>query len=120
VELPAGMKGIDILAFRGCTSLREVVCQSTSPWAIEDMAFDEDTYATATLIVPPGTAAKYRRLSGWKQFAHIEEATTGISSPSASTVSPHHRYHLDGTVALTAYGLTVDADTGKKYYWRRN
>lgn len=119
VEIPAAVTTIDILAFRGCTGLRTIVSENTTPRAIEDMAFDDDTYATATLIVPPGTTNKYKRLAGWKLFSHIEEATTDISVPSASTSSPHTRYQLNGTTAPTAEGITIDADKGRKYYLRR-
>ena len=119
VEIPAGVTSIDILAFRGCTGLRTVVCESTAPSAIEDMAFDDDTYANATLIVPAGTAEKYKRLAGWKQFTHIEEGTTGITVPTASS-SHRTLYRLNGTLAQTAEGLTINADTGRKYYLKRH
>lgn len=73
VELPARLQNIDILAFRGCTGLKEVVCTSTAPKAIEDMAFDDDTYASSTLYVPVGTTAAYKKLAGWRLFQHIVE-----------------------------------------------
>lgn len=83
LELPSGLKSIDILAFRGCTGLKEVVCTNRTPQSIEDMAFDDDTYATATLYVPEGTAASYRKLAGWRKFQHIKE---GVGIELASTM----------------------------------
>ena len=116
VEIPAAVKGIDILAFRGCTGLRTVVSESLAPSAIEKQAFDADTYANATLIVPAGSAEKYRSQEGWKQFAHIEEGTTGITPPTAAAASRPTRYRLDGTVARNDYGITLDPVTRKKLY----
>lgn len=116
VELPTDVTGIDILAFRGCTSLRTVVAESINPYPIEKQAFDADTYANATLIVPAGSAEKYRSQEGWKQFAHIEEGTTGITPPTAAAASRPTRYRLDGTVARNDYGITLDPVTRKKLY----
>ena len=106
------MQSIDILAFRGCSALTTIVTNNSSPRAIEELAFDDDTYATATLIVPAGTATQYKRLSGWKRFQHIEEvAPTSISS-HPSSLSLHSQIPVFPT---SSYTIFIDSQTNKKH-----
>lgn len=124
VVLPASVVSIDLLAFRGCTSLTTVVSENTAPHAIEDFAFDDDTYERATLIVPPGTINTYKRLAGWKNFKQIEEAEpNAIHTPQTSHSSLANEdsktagkvlYTLDGALTPHTQGIVITQD-GKKY-----
>lgn len=116
VELPASVQSIDILSFRGCSALTTIVTENSAPRAIEELAFDDDTYDTATLIVPAGTATQYKRLSGWKRFQHIEEATstglTSLSSPQPLSDS------LIPLFPTSSHTISFDSQTNKKYlFW---
>ncbi len=125
VELPSSVVVVDLLAFRGCTALTTIVTENVSPRAIEDLAFDEETYAHATLIVPVGTKNTYKRLAGWKNFKHIEEGTaTDIHALSEGMESSAHpdfsdksySYRLDGTLTTEVQGIVIDAVSRRKYY----
>ena len=130
VELPSSVMAIDLLAFRGCTSLKTIVSENTSPRAIEDLAFDEDTYQHATLIVPAGTKTAYKRLAGWKNFKHIEEGTAtiidGLSEKLEPPVDPGSAnlsvessyYHLNGLPISpsSSAGMVIDAVNRRKYF----
>lgn len=113
IELPASVQSVDILAFRDCSALTTIVTHNPSPRAIEELAFDDDTYAAATLIVPAGTATQYKRLGGWKRFQHIEEnaSTNLIPSPS---FQPSSNSFLP-LFPYSSYPFFVDLQTGKKY-----
>ena len=61
-------------AFRGCQSIAKVYSYSTTPPALDDLAFaDIADIEAATLYVPKGTKAAYSQAPGWKAFTHIEE-----------------------------------------------
>ena len=113
IEFPASVQTIDILAFRDCTALTTIVTNNSSPRAIEELAFDDDTYDTATLIVPTGTATQYKRLGGWKRFQHIEEATSTdlislpLSQPSSTSLIPLFPFSF--------HTFFIDPQTSKKY-----
>lgn len=112
IEFPASVQSIDILAFRGCSALTTIVTENSAPRAIEELAFDDDTYDTATLIVPAGTATQYKRLSGWKRFQHIEEvAPTNISS-HPSSLSSNSQIPVFPTSSHTIF---IDSQSNKKY-----
>lgn len=112
VTLPASLTTLDILTFRGCANLQKVVSLNPSPRAIEDMAFDDDTYASATLVVPQGTAATYRRLAGWKEFKNIVEDSveTGVSATVQDGPKDASKFYtLSGRVAKpNEHGVLID------------
>ena len=113
IELPASIQTIDILAFRNCTALTTIVSENSSPHAIEELTFDDETYANATLIVPEGTANQYKRLGGWKLFQHIEEATpTNIQAPFSFLPSPSF---IPLFPSSSSYTIFLDSQTGKKF-----
>lgn len=119
VTLPTSLQSIDILTFRGCSNLQTVVALNPSPKAIEDMAFDSETYAAATLVVPQGTATAYRKLAGWKEFKNIVEQgdPTGVPSTRADALDTHEKvyYNLSGRVANhSEHGVLIDKLQGVK------
>lgn len=119
VDLPASLASIDVLAFRGCTSLHTIFSASLQPKAVEEMSFDDDTYANATLLVPAAASQRYRGLAGWKNFKHIEEVNlSDLTSVSALAVSDRERlfYRLDGRVHTSSHAreIFIDPSTRQK------
>lgn len=112
IEFPASVQSIDILAFRGCSALTTIVTNNASPRAIEELAFDDDTYATATLIVPAGTVTQYKRLGGWKRFQHIEEAAPTNITFYSSSLSSNAQIPLFPT---SSHVIFIDSHTNKKH-----
>ena len=51
----------------------------SSPIAIADDAFYDDTYANATLWIPGGTKATYEAADGWKKFANMDFSSFVVS-----------------------------------------
>lgn len=73
ITIPAAVKSIGEAAFTGCDKMTLVKSLITMPTAIDDNTFDAAVYATATLIVPYGTKARYASTDGWRNFVNIEE-----------------------------------------------
>ena len=51
----------------------------SSPIAIADDAFSDDTYANATLWIPGGTKDAYKAADGWKKFANMDFSSFVVS-----------------------------------------
>ena len=84
LELPSSLKEIGENVILNNSSLAAVVSHISEPFAVSDKTFvnqswnyDTQQYdytpSPATLYVPIGTKEKYEALSGWTQFAKIEE-----------------------------------------------
>ena len=84
VSLPEGLQTIDFCTFWGCP-LTDIYCHAAIPPAIDEDAFSEDTYTTATLHVPSDAVGSYQAAEGWKLFQHIvgDLPSTAISSVAA-------------------------------------
>ena len=77
VIIGSGVKEIGAHAFR-VENIHTVVSLIENPFAIygntsDDRVFGWNAFNYATLYVPSGTIYEYRKTSGWKDFAHIEE-----------------------------------------------
>lgn len=82
ITIPNSVDSIGTRAFRGCESLRTVVCKSEVPPTLghdyfEDVVFvfDEATTSTAKLVVPEESINAYKAAEGWKDFQNIERLT---------------------------------------------
>lgn len=64
---------ISATAFAGCTSLTNVYAHRTVPPVLDPSAFDDATYAGATLHAR--TPDAYRAADGWSKFSNV---TTGV------------------------------------------
>ena len=51
----------------------------SSPIAIADNAFSDETFASATLWIPGGTKAAYEAADGWKKFANMDFSSFVVS-----------------------------------------
>ena len=67
ITLPERLQDICGSAFSGCP-LKEIVCHSATPPAIDDHTFDADIYSEAVLTVPAGTRVLYQSAFGWSNF----------------------------------------------------
>ena len=86
ISLPVATSiGPDV--FLSCSSLSDIYV-GDQPAQCSDDAFNEVTYATATLHVPAGCASKYKAADPWKNFASISEDydPTGIKSTKVNDV----------------------------------
>ena len=71
------MTSIKDCAFRGCTSLKTVYTEATTPPQAEVNTFGE-VPADAVLYVPEGTKEAYSQAQGWNYFTDIREMTSGV------------------------------------------
>jgi len=78
LTIPSSVKSIGTQAFFN-VDLTNVVSRIDTPFSIKEKSnesyrtFGINTYNNATLVVPAGTAAKYKATEGWKDFVFIEE-----------------------------------------------
>jgi len=94
VTIPSSVTSIGERAFYRCSSLKSITCLNPDPNNIMmggDYVFDEVNKFACVLNVPSGSASLYRNADQWKDFAHINETTTGIASPKIQilTLSPN-------------------------------
>ena len=73
ITLPSTMSSIYNNAFAGCTSLTSITCFRETAKSFNANNFDANTYANATLNVPPGSKSSYQSTSAWSQFSNIQE-----------------------------------------------
>ena len=72
VVLPDSLTNIAPMAFSGCTALTTVQCMAHAAYDIAADAFDNETYATATLLVGQSLETDFANAEGWKHFNHID------------------------------------------------
>lgn len=70
ITFPPTMKVIYAKALSGCASLRRVTVLAKEPPECAENVFDEQTYQTATLVVPAGSEEAYRRAPAWRRFKY--------------------------------------------------
>ena len=85
ITIPSSVKEIEFAAFYRCKNLQKVTSKIKKPFAIKDNNFSQETYSKATLYVPKGTVALYKKADGWKNFKNIKEegTTTAIDDVEA-------------------------------------
>ena len=75
ITIPDAVTSIGEYAFSNCTGLKEVRSEIKVPFEINSNVF---TNYNITLYIPIGTTAKYKALTGWKEFKTIRE--TGLEN----------------------------------------
>ena len=99
ITLPSTLESVGEMAFAS-PFLTDVVCHAAVPPAISSGTFNGQTYESATLHVPAGTADAYREAEGWKEFQNIAgDAANSISAVGASGESLAR--YADGVVAAS-------------------
>lgn len=79
--------------FAGCTALKSVTTNATSPFELSEEDFDALTFVNATLRVPSGAGEAYRNASGWKNFFNIEESGASDDGICAITLKDSYGYY---------------------------
>ena len=144
LELPSSLKEIGEGLLLGNDELTTVVSHITDPFAVSDPTFanriwnnDTQRYdyipSSAALYVPLGTSSKYEALSGWTQFAKIEEGepmesiVKGVkylyaTGGTTATVIKDDSYYeltnvtIPSTVTLNGKKYRVTAISNKAFY----
>ncbi len=70
IELPSTISQIGEYAFDNCNSILYIVSRIKEPTTIKDNVF---SISTATLFVPQGATATYRKTDGWSKFSLVFE-----------------------------------------------
>lgn len=74
ITIPASVYTIYNQVFVGCSGLRSVICLRSVPGSWKDNIFDENTFSSATLYVPQGSADAYQPTAGtWNRFNRVVE-----------------------------------------------
>ena len=72
VYLPSSVYRLKQWAFFECISLKDFYVASDTPPRLDGECFSQETYATCTLHIPPGSRDSYLE-SDWSEFANIIE-----------------------------------------------
>lgn len=79
VTIPNSVQSIGEYAFQGCSKLKSVKVQWTTPLAIDENVFDGVNLSAATLMVLPGYSSVYAAADVWKDFGKISTYSTQIA-----------------------------------------
>ena len=87
------MTSIGLLAFDGCSALRDVYCHAETVPSTSSDVFGSSNIGNATLHVPAASVELYKAASPWKEFGKIVALTdeeTGIDKlkPGNGTAEP--------------------------------
>lgn len=101
ITLPNSVTSIGTGAFGNCTSLSTIENQSKTPVECTPH-FREEIYSTATLYIPTGTLASYRKVAPWMNFLNIaEKEFNGINGTSAEGKPSPMITVIGGTVIIS-------------------
>ena len=122
VVAPAQLEQIEVQTFWNCLELKDFYCLGNTPPLVlrkgEDSASANHTFANlfgnnlsplaCTLHVPTGTMQAYKNAPVWKEFGNIvEDANTGISSTTCTSIEPIDYFAVDGVKTSKRHGLNI-------------
>ena len=81
ITLPASLKSMGDNVFYEDTNLKEIKCLATTPPTCTTKTFDGLDKTKIKVIVPAGTAAKYKKATGWKDLK-ISDGTEAVENVS--------------------------------------
>jgi len=81
ITLPSSLKSMGDEVFYDDTNLKEVKCLATTPPTCTTKTFDGLDKTKIKVIVPAGTAAKYKKATGWKDLK-ISDGTEAVENVS--------------------------------------
>lgn len=114
VTLPSTLQSLGGGAFLDCP-LKDVTSLAAVPPVMEEGdAFDEDTYATATLHVPSNAVGDYQAAEYWKQFLNIEGNLPPVGIGSVAADAPLAIYANDVITTASPATITVYAQSGAR------
>ena len=93
ITIPSTVKAIELMAFYGCTGIKEITSLNTVPPTCATDGMFED-FLTATLHVPATSVDDYKAATSWKEFTNIEGITpTGIDGIENDNVNTGRVYY---------------------------
>ena len=106
VDIPSSVTNIERDAFYGCTGLKKLVCNATTPPVCQRGVFIGVDKNECTLYVPQESLDAYKSAARWKDFFNI---TTGIKDAvKTSSATEEARYSADGTrLASPQKGINI-------------
>ena len=104
ITLPASLKSMGDNVFYEDTNLKEIKCLATTPPTCTTKTFDGLDKTKIKVIVPAGTAAKYKKATGWKDLK-ISDGTEAVENVS-----------VYGTTVKTIENGQVLIHAGEKTY----
>ena len=110
VTIPNSVTSIGECAFNGCENIKVFTSEILEPFAVEPNVFG-GWYYNATLVVPQGKRADYKKVSGWNEFAITLETGEPIYNVPVTQTDPQGiEYRLrqadDNSVYYTVTGRT--------------
>ena len=81
ITLPSSLKSMGDNVFYEDTNLKEIKCLATTPPTCTTKTFDGLDKTKIKVIVPAGTAAKYKKATGWKDLK-ISDGTEAVENVS--------------------------------------
>ena len=93
-------------AFSGCSGLTTIMSEIETPFALDEYAFDNDIYLSATLIVPSGKKSAYQSTAGWKKFSNIVE----VDSYTFEENGVNYRISGENTVSVVSNNTKYSGD----------
>lgn len=121
ITIPEGMTVIGDEAFMGCSNIKKIVCNATTPPTAYYDTFTGINKEKCVLMVPEGTEALYKEAKRWKDFLVIESIPSAIEQVAGPTADKGDIYDLSGRLVKTqAEGMDglapgVYVKNGKKY-----
>lgn len=101
VEIGKNVKEIGKDAFKDCSNLATVICQSmTPPTMTNQETFDQQCYNNATLQVPKASLEAYKTADWWRMFKHIN----GVETPGQPG-----DVNGDGELTVSDVNAVIDA-----------
>lgn len=98
VVIPNSITEIGLSAFLGCSSLKEVYYDATTPIEGSNNIFNDSVYDNATLFVPEEAIEKCKDINPWRNFAKIKayDFPDGIADALTDANKPCVLYSLSG------------------------
>lgn len=113
---------MSVWTFRGCESLKSIICRFDTPFEAPEDSFDDSTYSIATLYVPAGHLDEFKQKVPWSNFVNIieedvdEVENVDIEDASLENCVPYAVYDLNGQKV----GTSVNGLTNGIYFIRHN
>ena len=85
ISFAPGMTSIGDQAFSGCTNLKGITCEDTTPPTCGEGVFNNVSKTACVLTVPAGSVNAYKAAKGWKEFSQIVESENGSGTVHVAT-----------------------------------
>ena len=120
VTLPSTLTSIVDMAFSGCYSLTSVTIKASVPPTLDATAFDDISVSGITLYVPKGSKAAYAVATYWSNFKEIvEDASLSIINFADETVKALcvANWDTNGDGELSEVEAAAVTELGTTFKW---